>query len=339
MTDLRPTAVASVTTRETWIDVAKGAAIVLVVLRHSQDAVNDHGQGVAAWNLLNDSLASVRMPLFFLVSGLFAARALQAPLARFGRSKLAHFGWLFALWAGVYVIGYAVWAAVTRQPEGAWWWATEAAAKDSTPWYLLALAVFFALARAARSLPPTAQLATTGAVSALFATETVTTGVWMFDRMGHYAVFFLAGCYGSSLVRAWVSRTSWWTVAGVGAAWAGAGVVVAVVGRDGVAGDLVLPLLGLPAALALLGRLQHARVVAPLAVLGRNTLPVYVLHFVAVLAVAELTAGWGGWWPLVAAPLVASAALALALAGARALRPVSWLWVVPVSQRRAASRA
>ena len=66
-----------------WPDTAKGICIILVVLWHvvTKHAIEVAGAGPVtdAWVMLNAQLLPLRIPLFFLVSGVFAARAVLDP--------------------------------------------------------------------------------------------------------------------------------------------------------------------------------------------------------------------------------------------------------------------
>ena len=74
--------------RMAWVDVAKGASIVLVVLLH---VTNKHvvrldaasGDIRDSWATFVSWMRPVRMPLFFLLSGLLAAKVVE-PAAGMG---------------------------------------------------------------------------------------------------------------------------------------------------------------------------------------------------------------------------------------------------------------
>lgn len=60
-----------------WIDYAKGIAIILVVYRHVGFGLKSNGASVNQWILdLNDMFYSFRMPLFFILSGLFFSKSI-----------------------------------------------------------------------------------------------------------------------------------------------------------------------------------------------------------------------------------------------------------------------
>lgn len=63
-----------------WIDYVRGICIILVCFRHCFDGMQEAGLPVANYHLLgvlNVCFYSFRMPLFFIISGLFVSRSLQ----------------------------------------------------------------------------------------------------------------------------------------------------------------------------------------------------------------------------------------------------------------------
>lgn len=69
-----------VTTRQTWIDYARGIAIILVLYRHVFEGLKSAGLAIQDYIQLehaNILFFSFRMPLFFIVSGIFVAGSLQ----------------------------------------------------------------------------------------------------------------------------------------------------------------------------------------------------------------------------------------------------------------------
>jgi len=72
-----------------WIDYARGICIILVCYRHCFDGLKEAHLAVADYPLLqifNVCFYSFRMPLFFIVSGLFISRSLQ-------KKKLSDYIW------------------------------------------------------------------------------------------------------------------------------------------------------------------------------------------------------------------------------------------------------
>ena len=61
-----------------WVDCAKGIAIILVVYRHILIGVSRSGLEVQSWLInANEIVYSFRMPLFFILSGLFIAKSIE----------------------------------------------------------------------------------------------------------------------------------------------------------------------------------------------------------------------------------------------------------------------
>lgn len=91
--------------RLAWIDYAKGLTIILVVYHHSFLTLVNSGVKVNSW-LINANLSvySFRMPMFFMLSGVFIAKGLQKRGLRkyiFYRSKYLLYPYL--LWTTIQV--------------------------------------------------------------------------------------------------------------------------------------------------------------------------------------------------------------------------------------------
>ncbi|QTJ68074.1 acyltransferase [Rhodococcus sp. ZPP] len=88
----------SATEHVKWIDVAKGISIVLVVLLHATEW-SGYVIDVPHWiEEINACLASVRMPLFFCISGMLATKWLQRTWRAAYSGKLALLIWTFLIW-------------------------------------------------------------------------------------------------------------------------------------------------------------------------------------------------------------------------------------------------
>lgn len=93
-------------TRESWIDVCKGVAIVCVVMGHvvaayrNVEALN----GASAFQFVADFVYSFHMPLFFMVSGLLFGKSSSSPCGKVARKKLVAYGIPYVLFS-VLLIG------------------------------------------------------------------------------------------------------------------------------------------------------------------------------------------------------------------------------------------
>ncbi len=88
--------------RETWIDYARGIAIILVLYRHVFEGIKGAGIPVENYSVIehvNIMFFSFRMPLFFIVSGIFVMGSLaKRGLQRFIGTKFKTILYPFFLW-------------------------------------------------------------------------------------------------------------------------------------------------------------------------------------------------------------------------------------------------
>jgi uncharacterized membrane protein YcfT len=274
--------------RLAWLDVAKGLCILLVVLHHVTSKYvlvvlpPDLAPVGEAWFALNQVLRPLRMPVFFAISGFFAARAVHRPW-RLSRTRVASPYYLYAVWSLVYVVVYAVETdmAANRTTSvgelvGELVWASTSA------WFLFALAAYFLVAKALAGLPPVPVLLAAGALA-------VATGWMDIEHTNRVSVlthlgFFLLGAYFPDRVRWWAERPGRVVLALAGGYAAVFGSTAAL-GLPRSVTLIAASAVGVPLGLALARRVaEHALVAVPLAWLGRRTLRIYVLHL-AVLAV------------------------------------------------------
>jgi len=147
-----------VTQRLHWADIAKAGAIVLVVVYHVgstglSELTEGENAAKSAWAAVNAALVPVRMPLFFLISGVLAVGAIQRRWTEVWRKRVADLLWPFALWtlafAVPYALAYATGGITGTTLEAASWTFVAAGAY----WYLPALIVFFLATWLLRNTP------------------------------------------------------------------------------------------------------------------------------------------------------------------------------------------
>lgn len=273
-----------------WPDLAKGLCILLVVLHHvTKYAVPRMPDEIAvvatSWFALSTALKPVRMPLFFLVSGLFASRAIHRSWAD-NRRRLLGGGYLYVVWLlvfwGVYELETTIEANRTQGPAdfvGELLWAA------TSMWFLYAMVVYFALAKALRGLPSWLVLAAAVLVS-------LTTSALPLDEANRVAVlfhftFFAVGAYRPDLVHAVADAD--WPLRSLLAAYVAGSVLLVAPGVPRSVELVMLSVVGIPLGIAAAVRLSRWPAVArPLRWLGRRTLRVYVLHMALLAAVVSL---------------------------------------------------
>ncbi|AWB92610.1 acyltransferase family protein [Aeromicrobium chenweiae] len=281
--------------RETWPDVAKGVCILLVVLWH---VVAKHYQQVdwdtslpvsGAWGTLGEQLLTLRMPLFFTVSGLFAVSAVGRPWRVLARTRVAKFGYLYVVWLLIHT------AVLTQAPSfdtararGVGELVEELTISPTNLWYLLALALYFVVARVTRRVPTAWLLAAAFLLSAVAAAHLVPVPGNRGQVLQNLA-FFLAGLRLRPAIEAY-ARTTTTPRAGLAAlAYAVALGLMALLGAQRWFG--VWPLVSVLAtacgvAAAVLASRHLPRTTRALGGLGTRTLPIYVMHL-PLLAVLD----------------------------------------------------
>jgi uncharacterized membrane protein YcfT len=294
--------------RAGWADVAKGSCILLVVLWH---VIMKHYLQIdwdlpapipGAWGMLGDQLLPLRMPVFFTISGFLAATAAARPWRVVARGRIARFYYLYVIW---FVVHTTVLALVpdfdTLAARTAMSVLAQLTITPTNLWYLLALAVYFVIAKLTRTVPAAVVL-----VSAFLLSATASAG-WLAapgnrGQLYQNLFFFLAGLRLKAWIEQWARRANLPVLLAGGTAYllvmlairaSGAGTWFGV--RPAV--SVLAVLVGIAAAV----QLERLRPIARgLIHLGRSTLPIYVIHMplLALLHAALLDAFSGAGTPV-----------------------------------------
>lgn len=201
--------------RMEWVDAVKATSVILVVFMHVTQALSVVAGDTLVggfWNSVNVFLEPLRMPIFFVVSGLLASSAVQRPWSM-TKSRTIGIGYLFLLWHFLYTVyTFAVNTLVNGDTDLATTITTFFANVIVPPggyWYLWALVVYFVIARLTRNLPVGLVL---GAAALLNLARPLTVDAvrWLAEPLGAASmidaaslnlVYFLAGVHGVALLR------------------------------------------------------------------------------------------------------------------------------------------
>lgn len=336
--------------RLAWADTARGLALTLVVLFHATDYSIGYGFDAYGVREVNDAVRSLRMPLFFAVSGLFAGRWVAGGWRPLLRGKVMFLVWVFWLWEAVTTLVrlYVGWRRGTPAEV-----ASEILLAPLIPrtelWFLWTLAVFFVVARAARRVPVAAQLAVAGGVAAAaLAGWDVEVIAWR--SVAEYLVFFLGGLHLRTALLHYAEGLRWTTGLLSVALWGIAVGLVRGLELEEVPGAYLLCCVaGVPAGIALARGLatlaaRDVRAADTVRRLGARTLPVYVAHAALALIVVravDLTVPTppdpaGNLLPVLAVPLVVWAGLQVHDLLQR--RGAWWMYEPPGLERRVGGR-
>jgi len=279
--------------RVEWIDYVKGLTIILVVQMHITLATQANLGGGHMWLAdLVEFARPFRVPLFFMIAGLFVSKSMKWDLPKFIDRKLVHFAYFYFVWAAIqFALKFGL-AGQSGHAIGLQDILLLPIEPFSTLWFIHALAIFFMITRALKNAPP---LFLIGSALILYVAP-IHTGWGAVDEFASRYIFFVAGYLGAQhfftlaeLARENVLRA----VAGS----IGAFVMVFIFVQAGI---VTKPLFGLMAAfggaaatIALLSIAADYGRLKWLAYIGERSLYVYLAFFVPGAAVRILMTNTG----------------------------------------------
>ena len=262
-----------------WADLAKGLTILLVVILHSTGGVELH-LGQEGWMHPVIAFAGTfRMPVFFAVSGLFAARAISKDWATFLDSKFAHFLYFYYLWMTIQFIFKTPFFIQSFGVDGTvGYYLLSFVQPFGLLWFIFLLPIYFLTLRLTRGVPMLAQIALAIACRIWF-TET---GINVVDFFSKYYIFFLVGHFGRDLwflLAEWAKAHRGATIAAL-LVWAGVNGAVVATGHDHeIPAALALGALGFVAVVSFMAILPERGLAQLLRYIGRHSLPIYLGFF------------------------------------------------------------
>lgn len=268
--------------RVAWVDYAKGMCILLVVLFHT---VNHYEEAVGATGWMRaivEFSKPFRMPDFFLISGLFLSRTINASLLTYLDKKVVHFAYFYLLWLGLTLlltdndtlradpVAFAqlyLWNII--QPTG-------------VLWFVHMLAVFYVVTRLVARLPKWLVLAAAAALQVAHQGLWIDTPSFIANRFMDYYVFFFLGYAAANMVFEVADRAKArpWVTLAVLASW---GVCNAWLTADGMhhipGAGLFMGLAGALAIVELAALLSKWKSARFLRYCGKNSIVIYLTFF------------------------------------------------------------
>ena len=137
-----------------WMDLVKGTTVLIVVVFHTvihMQTITKDDTATTVWVSGMNVLEPMRMPLFFLVSGMLAAGAIGRPW-RLSRRRTYGMTYLYVLWSAIFFTVAALYLhsgvlATLREFPG------HLLVGGSGYWYLYALLLYFIVAKALHRYP------------------------------------------------------------------------------------------------------------------------------------------------------------------------------------------
>lgn len=268
-----------------WIDTVKGLTIILVVMEHTTLGVsNAIGHLPLVFGALAEFAKPFRMPLFFLVAGLFAYKALFGDLRKFVDGKVVHFAYFYVLWS-VIQIGIKI----LIPHEGGW----QVTYVDllmipiqpfAVLWFIYSLAMFFVALRLLRDARPA--FVFFFAIALYF--MRLDTGWMLIDEFAWRFIWFVTGVYGAKQI----FQIADWARAYPAKATGLAGLMLASVATvvfshlvDIRGFELLMGYAGAGSAIMLVSILASRGLTAPIAYVGQRSLYVFLSFFLPMAVV------------------------------------------------------
>lgn len=266
-----------------WIDYAKGISIILVVMMHSTLS-SEEALGAAGWlHPVVEFARPFRIPAFFLIGGLFAARAMTLDWRSFLDRKVLYFAYFYVLWLTIqFAFRGPVYVAQDGVLEALRLYLLAFIDPFGTLWFIYLLPVFFLAARLTRRLPSIVVLLAAAALEI----APIHTGWMLIDEFCSRFVYFYAGLlFGPVIVEqaARIRTHPALTVLGL-AVWA---VVTAICVRANIAAlpfvSLALGFIGGAAVVAIAVMLARFRLLGAIRHCGQHSLVIYLAFFLPMV--------------------------------------------------------
>ncbi|MEV8370924.1 acyltransferase family protein [Microbacterium sp. NPDC064584] len=326
--------------RKAWIDVAKGAAIFLVVLYHSTLYVGAAGMaGMPA--ILKIPLELFPMPAFFVLAGMTSSRTVTFTFGDLFRRRVLPMLYLYVVWSTIRFLFFLLIPAANSNlgdlPANSivalaliFLW------PSSSYWFLYALALFTVGAWLLRRVPAWVSLGATALLSAFVTSGWLHTDNIGWDRVLGLFVFYLFGIHLAKPIAAWVERSRLWggvSLVVLFAGFVGFAVLFSIRGVPGIA--LIGQVLALAAGFALAQSISRVRAFAFLSTWGASSLHIYLYHLFIIIPIAAVIGlvDWQGprWVGFLIQIAVTLAAILASLMIMRWTAKARWLLIPPRS--------
>jgi len=176
-----------------WVDYAKGVCIILVVMMH---VTLGYGEDVHREGWLHHFVRFAqpfRMPDFFLISGLFLSRTIDAPWREYLDRKVLHFIYFYVLWLAIQLAIVEAALLVTQPLAFVGTFAHALIEPVNTLWFVHMLAIFFLVTRLLRRVPAAIVFMLAAALHTAYIARIIDTDSVVISEFSNRYVFFFAG--------------------------------------------------------------------------------------------------------------------------------------------------
>ncbi len=287
-----------ITKRHDWVDAARGVCIILVVSMHFDEMHFSNLQvpelAKRFWDYLTSIARPARMPTFFLISGFLASTAISKEFWEVFEKRFLKLYYLYLVWAFIAVL--ALWVlfrelSLDSIVDFSHRILAELFYPRTQLWFIYGLIIFFWIAYTCRNSQ--GALLASALVASVFS-EQIEQNV--LSQMLRTFPYFLIGVYAPKLVLDIVNQMTPRITCCAVMAYAFC-LVPIMMDNDFPGVWLPATVVGILIVLAL-SKFLSGRILF-LEYIGRNTLPIYVMHSILILAANVLLADAdfeGGQW-------------------------------------------
>ena len=276
-----------------WVNFAKGVAIVMVVVYHTSLYLQ-HAGILGVPNRLKIVLELFPMPAFFLIAGLFNARAMSFRFPQLWKRRIWPLLYLYLVWSVIRFVFYVIVPGLNGElgelPASnpislalAFVW------PSSSYWFIYALALFSLAAWLLHRLPAPVHLAIAAIISTAFTAGLINAHNVGWNRVGSLYVFYVLGSLYARPIFAAMAKVSPLRTVAVATLFIAVGLTLVVLPVRWLP-FLVLVAQALAVALGfqLSAYLARIRPLAFVANLGAQSLQIYLLHLFIIVPTAGL---------------------------------------------------
>jgi len=278
---------AGTSARVEWVDYAKGICMLLIVMMHSTLGV-EIAAGEESWmHPIVEFATPFRMPDFFLIAGLFLARAIDRDWRHYLDKKVVHYAYFYVLWLFInFAFKAPSMAAETSWAEVGETFLLSFVEPFGILWFIYLLPILFVVTKLTRGVPWWLVLA----IGAALQIAPIQTGWTVIDEFASRFVYFYAGYIFAPRIFRFaelVAAHRWAAVGGL-AAWAGLNAAFVYTDLASLPGiSLALGFIGGAAVVAMGSLLTGSRVGEPIRYCGANSIVIYLAFFIPMATTRE----------------------------------------------------
>ena len=315
--------------RVQWVDFAKGLSIILVVSTHSMFPNAESVLFSDAILFFNSIVVQVRMPLFFFISGLFIHKAMSRDVRSFFKLKISHLLYLYVLWSVIRYFTSIVpeYFLLGGSKDDLYSILTIFYSPPSTLWFIYAILIFMVVTRFTKSAP-----VISFCIAILLHLSVSQLGIEGFLKsiLTYYPFFFAGFLFSKSTMRTFNNfRFNYLLFPFIYFA-----VVIVALNYEWTQTRLSLLFLGIGGVIAgctIASALSRISIFSWLGYVGRNTLPIYLMHFLPIGVLRIVLPSVIPYQPFLAAFIMISSGIVIPLIVTKISKKlgVNWLFEAP----------